>query len=177
MKMHEKFYYKVQCDVLEIALKHTLAEPLCTVWLPGFYYVTVNRRVFFIVPFDDYFLSQSFYREPYNLGVGQCSCLSEVYYVEESLQICTETGRLRSVATGDIYREFILGDDLFYINWSYMKNFPKQIKMAASSPTGPVFIYSSLNTLLGGVWPTQIEPDESKPDALPEISVIGETAN
>lgn len=175
MKLHEKFNYKVQSEFLDLLLRHVPNDPIVTIWAPGFYYLTINRRVFYIIPVDEFFLTEKLYKEPYSLGIGNCQCLRDVYYDELHLDLCTETGRMQSSTMGDIYREFECKSEVFYINWTLMKCFPKQLKFAAFDPNGPIFIYSSLNTLLGGVWPTPINVPEPEPLPQPELDIIGET--
>ena len=157
-RFHEQFYYRVQRDLLEKLVGKSITHPVLTDFNENLYFVSPDHQVFYLIPKDAWYLDSSFYRPCNALFEGGAHYVSDLFWVDPTP--LEKTGFYREMSLGgfisttlvvDLVQPLPAGPKHFYIKQDHLKLFPKDhVYLKSSNPNGPIFVASSLRTLLGG---------------------------
>lgn len=158
-RFHEQFYYRVQRDLLEKLIGKTITRLVLTDFNENLYFVSPDHQVFYLIPKDAWYLDNSYYRPCNALFEGGAHYVSDLFWVDPTP--LEKTGFYRELSVGfdpfnpqlivDLVQTLPDGAKHFYIKQDHLKLFPKDHSyLKSSSPNGPIFVASSLKTLLGG---------------------------
>ena len=156
LRYTDRFYIKVQQEIIYDLIKSPGQSPLVVQWSAQSLFVSLDRKVFYIIPTDKYFLRDSFVVDVDKIWQGATEL--DVYlepFIRRELYTAYATGNMTRLSqVEDTYKmEFKSGETLYYINSDAIKLFPKQRKYAVTTEKTPIFVISDLNVLLGGIWP------------------------
>lgn len=152
--IHEKFYYKVQAEMVsDYISKGTL--PIVSLWNENWYYITSDRITFYLIPKTSYCLSEKFISPCEKLFITDKHYVSELYPgVMEIVDLTGNQYAINDLSGTSVKLEIKSHSKKVYVMESSLRLFPKQrILCMKSQEKTPVFVLSTLKTLLGGVWP------------------------
>ena len=152
--LHDTLYYKSQKQLLKNYIDNS-EMPVVTHWSEKTYYITSDRITFYLIPKDKYCLKESWVQSCENVFHCTAQYARDLFNVD-ARQI-KPTGNKYALDSmypeNNIVMEFIANQDKIYIFEKGLELFPKQKVFFSCGENNPILVVSSLDTILGGVWP------------------------
>jgi len=157
-RLRENVYYSSQREVLEHLILDPTFRPVLTDFTSDVFFLSSDRVVFYLIPFNKFFLRETLWKSASDLFRQDLMFVSDLYCVGDPVRL-EPTGNLRQVylqgltSPVEILEVSDGAGNFRYLNRSALYNFPKKINFIQYSSDGPIFIESSLHSLLGGIFP------------------------
>ena len=157
--IHDRFYLKVQDDIISKLIDGVIYKPVVLEWNYSHFYVTTDHASFYIIPKDKFYLKETFIESVGDYFPG-FTFVKDVYWGE--FEKCQLTGNVLHLDPSNAKHPKALLELSDFTGQKFIQEdlltlFPKQRIFCISKehPSGPVFVLTTLRSLLGGVFPVK----------------------
>ena len=156
MNMNDRFYVKAQTLCLSHFISTSVQPAVCE-FSPGNLFVSYDHAVFYIIPENKTLFDKSIYLSMAKIYPDKNFENMKQAIYPDAFQPVFLTGNVKNLTFGGTIVELKTNqNELLWISGESLSPFPKKLKFLTSIDlSGPVFIYSALKTLLGGVYPVK----------------------